>query len=197
MINNKILILALSSLFMQGCATLGQGKTDYSCTDGSSTGSCLSAIEMYQATNNKKKVTSKDIKEFKEKKMMAEEQAEKNEVVETPQPQHAFVNQARLIQPKNIPMPVRNQTGVARIWIAPWEDSNSRLHSGEFVFNDIETDKWYIGNKTANIFGTTSSQVFSSSVTEKKVAAKKEKPDAASLKARADKELQDFISLAN
>lgn len=56
---------------------------------------------------------------------------------------------ARLLQPINQPMPIREAPEVMRVWVAPYNDENDDLHWPSYVFTEITKRRWSIGEDAA------------------------------------------------
>ena len=164
--------LAISTLFLQGCATLGVSEhTEFSCNGGDTEGvSCLSASEIYKATNDKEYLNKNNINEqIKEEKFKF-----KNKIINTSSDDfESEVNDyynRRMLSMGDAPVPIRTQQGVMRVWVSPWVDSGDQLHSGEYVFKNITDSEWLIGAKVelGKGFGKSVPTVFSKQKAENK-----------------------------
>jgi conjugal transfer pilus assembly protein TraV len=152
---NKIILLGIASLFLQGCATLGISKNDEFSCDHRNTSSisgvkCLSASQVYEATHDKSELNSKDV--GKDKNTVVKQYVEEEKIVVRHFPSNQkFENDLKdyynrkLLTSDDAPIPLKTQQGVMRIWMAPWIDSEDQLHSGEFVFKNIVNSEWVIG----------------------------------------------------
>lgn len=138
MISKKLLTGALlsSTLFLQGCMTMGVAKnSEFSCAGGYQEEgvSCLSASEIYKATNNTETINGKD---FQKKK----EQVKVQKIIQS-------TSISNLIDTSKASIPLMTQEGMLRVWIAPWIDKNDQLHSGEFIFKKVKEAEWVMGVK--------------------------------------------------
>jgi len=127
-----IIKIALIAATLQGCSSLGIGKSDFSCPGGIDGVRCLSARQVYEATESSDYV-----------KTRAEENqpANKQSV-----PVVAKVGSAQVAVPRiGQPVPIRTQAKVMRIWIAPWEDNDGDLHANGYIYTEIERRKWNLG----------------------------------------------------
>jgi conjugal transfer pilus assembly protein TraV len=50
--------------------------------------------------------------------------------------------------------PIRSQTQVARLWIAPWVDVDGDLHDASYVYFTIGTGKWLVEHTRQQIMST-------------------------------------------
>ena len=124
-VNPGLAIAMLALVLLPGCASvMGIGKSEYACPGGAEGVRCLSARQIYQATNatdtvqptkNGGKVTSGATK----------------------------VTVPRIDQP----VPIRTQAKVMRIWMAPWEDDDGDLHADGYLYTEIEERRWNLGER--------------------------------------------------
>jgi len=45
------------------------------------------------------------------------------------------------------PIPIRTQAKVMRIWMAPWEDDDGDLHADGYLYTEIESRRWNLGDR--------------------------------------------------
>lgn len=164
LINISILV-ALSSL--TGCSTLGLGESDYACKGRPNSPTCMSARDVYEATNYKDSIA--DYGEHKEVDETVNESDElsddfyeddfgdtNNDVVQKENmklpPVIKVTENTEMIasQSHHIPrmigaLPVRSKSHVMRIWVAPFEDKTGDLHAPGVVYTEIEGRRWTIG----------------------------------------------------
>lgn len=137
-------IVALSAL--SGCSVWG-GKT-FQCpgadTDGAT---CMSARQVYEATNVTDRVAPnyRDGKPIKpgEQRLPAVD-AEGHPVVS--QQQSLLNTYLPPLPDADAPLPVRTPAKVMRIRIFPWEDRDRDLNAGGFVYTEIEGRQWTLGD---------------------------------------------------
>lgn len=128
-----IIKIALIAAILQGCSSLGIGKSDFSCPGGIDGVRCLSARQVYEATESSDYVKTR---------------AEENQTGANKQsvPVVARVGSAQVAVPRiGQPVPIRTQAKVMRIWIAPWEDNDGDLHANGYIYTEIERRKWNLG----------------------------------------------------
>jgi conjugal transfer pilus assembly protein TraV len=140
MVNNIFFKSALIILTMalQGCAYLGIGQDDYSCPGGAEGVHCMSARQVYQATESTDYVKTKveidgDVKGKVPNSIGAGNDRSHVDQVAVP----------RIGQP----VPIRTQARVMRIWMAAWEDEDADLHADGFLYTEIEERKWNLGGR--------------------------------------------------
>ncbi len=44
-------------------------------------------------------------------------------------------------------IPIRTQAKVMRIWMAPWEDDDGDLHADGYLYTEIESRRWNLGER--------------------------------------------------
>lgn len=123
------------SIVLQGCSFMGIGQGDYSCPGGVEGVRCLSARQVYQATES-----SDYVKTIAEPDKPAEG---KSGVIAV------GINRTGQIAVPSIeqPIPIRTQAKVMRIWMAPWEDDDGDLHADGYLYTEIESRRWHLGDR--------------------------------------------------
>lgn len=128
-----LFLISSISLFMPGCSVLGIGQSDFSCPGGIERTRCLSARQVYQATE-----ASSYVKTTSE---LADDQ-----VPVTPQENFESIGRVNVAVPSiEQPLPIRTQAKVMRIWVAPWEDEEGDLHADGYLYTEIEKRRWNLG----------------------------------------------------
>lgn len=51
------------------------------------------------------------------------------------------------------PKPIRNESKVIRIWVAPWIDSQDNLHWAGYVFSEVTPKRWSVGEQSIRFNG--------------------------------------------
>ena len=120
-------ILSLASILgASACATVGE--KEFSCPGRPKGVSCLSATDVYKATDNSEAVKS-----------TTKEQEEAT--AKTPN----FIRTSTVLPAVDKPIPIRTPAQVMRVWMAPWEDTRGILHAGGYSFIEIESRRWSFG----------------------------------------------------
>jgi len=132
----KLGLLAATILALSGCSYLGIGQGDFSCPGGIDGVRCMSARQVYQATESSDYVKVAGDKD---------KQGESNIANQTPvnHPMNSQVAVPSIEQP----VPIRTQAKVMRIWMAPWEDDDGDLHADGYLYTEIESRKWNLGER--------------------------------------------------
>ena len=114
---------------------LAIGKSEYDCKGGVDGVRCLSAREVYQATESSDYVKTA---------------AEKNETDDKTGTimGNASTHTSQVSVPRiGQPVPIRTQAKVMRIWMAPWEDDDGDLHADGYMYSEIESRRWNLGER--------------------------------------------------
>jgi conjugal transfer pilus assembly protein TraV len=128
-----VMVIAIAGI-LQGCSFMGIGKSDFDCKGGVDGVRCLSARQVYQATESSDYVKTKDEKEDSDNK---------GQLISNGRSQTSQVAVPRIDQP----VPIRTQAKVMRIWMAPWEDDDGDLHADGFMYTEIESRRWNLGDR--------------------------------------------------
>jgi conjugal transfer pilus assembly protein TraV len=146
----KLLLLVLSILALTGCASLGIGKSEYSCKGYPKGVTCKSAREVYALTEYQESVRS-TTKNDKEKcpdcQSKQQSQEERKDVTQNLSPEVQAVRQTTY----SGPIPIRTPSKIIRIWIAPWEDTDGFLHLESYIYAEIEPRRWMIGEQAPKV----------------------------------------------
>lgn len=138
--------LALAVVSATGCTSiLSVGSPEYGCSGLPEGVQCMSARDVYAATNDghvpvplnpQENDTKKDSKKGEQVSSgKTNEQKGRDIVVDT------------YVAPNlpDKPVPIRTPAQVMRIWVAPWEDTNGDLITTGYVYTEIEPRRWVIG----------------------------------------------------
>lgn len=131
-----ILWVIAASGILPGCSWFGIGKSEFDCKGGVDGVRCLSARQVYQATESSDYVKTKEETE-------GEENANAGQTITNGIRRDSQVAVPRIEQP----VPIRTQAKVMRIWMAPWEDDDGDLHADGFMYTEIESRRWNLGDR--------------------------------------------------
>src|SRR5690554_888332 len=149
----RVFVLALLSTLVTGCANmLNVGASEYSCSGMPEGVTCVSARDVYTATESSDYQTQ----------LMREQnaaQAEKDGPNRRPRRTQETAAEAPVppqLRPEPTltaptpagaqnPLPIRTQAVVMRIAVDPWEDENGDLYVPGFIYTEIEPRRWEIG----------------------------------------------------
>lgn len=133
-------LLAVAALVLAGCNTLGQSKFD--CPKNTEGAACLSAREIYERTHVADRVGAT----YKQGKEVQPDEAQPTNAAGT---QVAVASARSSYRPPlpevDTPLPVRTPAKVMRIRVFPWEDNSRDLHTGGYVYTEVEGRTWTIG----------------------------------------------------
>jgi len=143
----KLIIIAIT-VIVQGCSIFG--KSEFDCKGGVDGVRCLSARQVYQATESSDYVKTKDESEGEHEKTWffglfnkSQRSNNKDQVITNGNRQDSQVSVPRIDQP----VPIRTQAKVMRIWMSPWEDDDGDLHADGFMYTEIESRRWNLGDR--------------------------------------------------
>jgi len=148
MINLRNLTLC-ATVLLSGCASSWNvGESEFDCTGEPVDPSCMSARQVYEATNDGKRPISGF--NYKNQKMVKSASIEEQDA-EIPG-EYETVNETivkNYVAPNlpDRPVPVRTPAKVMRIWVAPWEDKAGDLNTVGYIYTEIEPRKWVLGSK--------------------------------------------------
>lgn len=143
----KMLGVCFALLVLSGCSSLDIGKDEYSCP-GMPTGvQCMSARDVYAATNDgnvPRPMKSEEI----EAKAEADGVGSSNVSANSSNSGSGDPVIDNYVAPRlpDRPIPIRTPAQVMRIWVAPWEDTNGDLIVTGYIYTEIEPRKWVIGD---------------------------------------------------
>ncbi|WP_181086882.1 type IV conjugative transfer system lipoprotein TraV [Stutzerimonas stutzeri] len=141
----KLIAICVAGFFVSGCSNmLSIGSTEYGCKGMPEGVSCMSAKDVYSATENEDYKTT----------LQAEQQAAKEasgkikKVDGEPSTRVLYAegaDNAPIPMRARNPLPIRTQAVVMRIAVDPWEDENGDLYVPGFIYTEIEPRRWEIG----------------------------------------------------
>ncbi|SER87932.1 conjugal transfer pilus assembly protein TraV [Azotobacter beijerinckii] len=153
MIQKKIFTLLALVGAITGCSSLKIGEEEYSCKGMPEGATCMSAREVYAATDGgayktqlRQEQDKGSTKKGKDKKKEGKEGEPETRVLfaegadNTPLPMRV-----------RSPLPIRSQAVVMRIAVDPWEDDNGDLYVPGFVYTEIEPRRWEIGTRNPQV----------------------------------------------
>jgi len=134
----KILTLMVMVFGTSGCSWLGIGQSNYTCPGGVDGVRCMSARQVYQATESSDYVKPTNTGSEDEKL-----------TTETATPVGVISQRTSQIAVPSIEqaVPIRTQAKVMRIWMAPWEDDDGDLHADGYLYTEIESRRWNLGER--------------------------------------------------
>lgn len=148
-------ISAILLVTLSACSTIGE--KEFSCPGRPAGVRCMSATEVYRATQNTDFVEPTaeaplgDAPEGRDPSKHHSSAKPSSATKSRPAPQkpdsHEIVTaRAESITPAvDRPIPIRTPAKVMRAWIAPWEDARGVLHTGGYAFIEIESRRWSFG----------------------------------------------------
>lgn len=122
------------ALALTGCSSIGQ--EEFSCSGIPDGVRCMSARDVYAATNDGN--VPRSVKAPGDAEALP---LEPNSIRVSDNVVDTYVAPRLPDQP----IPIRTPARVMRIWVSPWEDTNGDLIVTGFVYTEIEARKWVIG----------------------------------------------------
>lgn len=124
---------------LAGCTSvLNVGESEYGCTGMPDGVQCMSAREVYEATND----GSSGEQLVQQQTGSAAKVSSRAQEIEG-----EVINNYVAPNVPNKPIPVRTPAQVMRIWIAPWENTDGDLVVTGHIYTEIEPRRWVIGDK--------------------------------------------------
>lgn len=146
----KILVICTAALLVSGCSSiLNVGASEYACKGMPEGVSCMSAKDVYNATENESYQTK--LQAEQEAAKVNSEGGKKPEGVQDTRVLYAQgADNAPIPLRARNPLPIRTQAVVMRIAVDPWEDENGDLYVPGFIYTEIEPRRWEIGHRQQN-----------------------------------------------
>lgn len=148
----KVLVVGGLLATLSGCSTLNIGNDDYACPGMPNGVQCMSAADVYSATNDGQvpRPMSPDEAEAKSEGNLDESGQGAAAPGSTRSSGDEVINTYVAPRLPNKPVPIRTPAQVMRIWVAPWEDTNGDLIVTGYVYTEIEPRRWVIGDSAPN-----------------------------------------------
>jgi conjugal transfer pilus assembly protein TraV len=144
----KLIAMCAAAFVLSGCSNmLSIGSTEYGCKGMPEGVSCMSAKDVYSATENENYKTT-----LQAEQQAAQDASDKGKKVDgepsTPSFSYAEgADNAPIPMRARNPLPIRTQAVVMRIAVDPWEDENGDLYVPGFIYTEIEPRRWEIGSR--------------------------------------------------
>ncbi|WP_079857412.1 type IV conjugative transfer system lipoprotein TraV [Vibrio parahaemolyticus] len=137
-IKSTVSMILGSALLLSGCTSIG--SDEYSCSGIPDGVQCMSARDVYAATNDGN--IPRSVKPGEEPVSVS------GEIANSSSTGDSVIDNYVTPRLPNRPVPIRTPAQVMRIWVAPWEDTNGDLIVTGYVYTEIEPRKWVIGEGT-------------------------------------------------
>ena len=142
-------VLVASAL--SGCSWLNMGAEDYGCPGMEQGISCMSVEEAYDRSMfpdiSRDKRESQADDNQKNKSEGATDRETHNKVSSGASSGVFLYSSVPVIEPQQLPAPVRTQGKVLRILIGSWVDEAGSLHLPGYIYTEIEPRKWITGEQ--------------------------------------------------
>jgi conjugal transfer pilus assembly protein TraV len=143
----KMLGVGAVLLVLSGCSSLNIGSDEYSCPGMPSGVQCMSARDVYAATND-----GNVPRPMKPEEVGAKAEASgggsSDVSVNSSNSGDSVIDNYVAPRLPDLPIPIRTPAQVMRIWVAPWEDTNGDLIVTGYIYTEIEQRRWVIGDGT-------------------------------------------------
>lgn len=141
--SSKILGVGAILLVLSGCSALNIGSDEYSCPGMPNGVQCMSASDVYAATNDGNVPRPMKPGEVEAK---ANGGGSSDVSVNSSNSGDSVIDNYVAPRLPDRPIPIRTPAQVMRIWVAPWEDTNGDLIVTGYVYTEIEPRRWVIGD---------------------------------------------------
>lgn len=141
MIKEFILVGAIAALTTGCTSLLNVGSSEYACKGMPSGVTCMSAKDVYSATEGDDYKTQLK----KEQEGTEASNEEPSGAGETRVLIAEGSDNAPMPMRARNPLPIRSQAVVMRIAIDPWEDEKGDLYVPGFIYTEVEARRWEIG----------------------------------------------------
>jgi len=140
----EVVLISIVSLLIAGCSSSG---SDYACKGLSDGVTCMSARDVYQATDDPnfqtqlQRENAEKAKRASGDNSSSSDQGPSGTVVLREMPGEQYVTP----RPARNPLPIRTPATVMRIGFAPWEDEKGDLNVPGYIYTEIEPRRWEVG----------------------------------------------------
>ncbi|MFO1433937.1 MAG: type IV conjugative transfer system lipoprotein TraV [Candidatus Competibacteraceae bacterium] len=161
-------VVVIAARLLSGCGSLGLGSDHFGCAGVPEGVHCLSARQVYQATEGTDTVKSPPTESTAAPvPPPASDTVRGGDGPRTEWPMPTMAPPAVTAVPAVIPVaatrsglpqtastpaprldgpvPIRTPAQVMRIWFGPWEDQGGNLHLTGYVYTEIEPRRWVVG----------------------------------------------------
>lgn len=147
----KLFFLSIIASLTTGCSsmlTIGQSEVDGCKGVPDSSGKCLSAMEVYQLTNNGNPIITTKEKKTSDSEYEDEVIEKPTDSVEKNKEEPINIVKSKKITLLDDSVPVRSAPTVMRIFVNFYEDKNGDLIAPSHIYSEIEPRKWSLGEKS-------------------------------------------------
>lgn len=144
---NILMVMASSSMFLSGCSVLNTaGDSSFSCPGLPQGITCKTPSAVYKSSNGELPVAESDLPMGMSPSKVVETERLYRGRTAMPEGSVIGINNGSYRQGSvKTPLPVRSSAQVMRIWIAPWVDKNDDLHLPSFLYTEVASRKWNLG----------------------------------------------------
>ncbi len=143
---SKLIAVSAMVLMLSGCASaLSIGSPEYGCAGMPQGVSCVSARDVYSATESENYQTQLMREQEGNTKAGKPRETAAEGTGGTRVLYRESGDNAPVPARAQNPLPIRTQAVVMRIAIDPWEDDNGDLYVPGYIYTEIEPRRWEIG----------------------------------------------------
>lgn len=145
----KIFAAAVMTMTLSGCSSMMSiGSPDYGCAGMPEGVTCVSARDVYSATESDSYQT-----QLMREQQNRESGKKGNKGTSSEEGTRVLYREAGDTPPiparAQNPLPIRTQAVVMRIAVDPWEDENGDLYIPGYIYTEIEARRWEIGARAS------------------------------------------------
>ena len=142
----KPLTLLIASLVLSGCVAGASSR--YSCAEPGGV-RCMSPVDVYEATHSASSLEGDAGKPAVASRSSDPTRTNTTTGIVTTSV-GLMLDDGPDVQMDSIE-PYRTPAQVLRIWIAAWEDEGGALHMPGFVYHEIESRRWSVGERSPDV----------------------------------------------
>lgn len=139
--------LCLAAIALSGCVSGASSR--YSCAEPGGV-RCMSPVDVYEATHSTSSLEGDAGKPVGPSRSSAPSNETATTGIVTTSV-GLMLGEATVPPATETTEPYRTPARVLRIWIAPWEDETGALHMPGFVYSEIESRRWSVGEPTPDV----------------------------------------------
>ncbi len=141
------LLLSFAAIALSGCVSGASSR--YSCAEPGGV-RCMSPVDVYEATHSTSSLEGDAGKPVGRSRLSAPSNPTGTTGIVTTSV-GLMLGEATVPPTTDTTEPFRTPARVLRIWLAPWEDEAGALHMPGFVYSEIESRRWSVGEPMPDV----------------------------------------------